>query len=463
VTYDAVVVGAGPNGLAAARVLTRAGRSVHVIEAADGPGGGTRSAELTLPGYVHDVCSTIHALALASPFLRDLEVDLVHPEVPYAHPLDGGRAAVLHRDVARTAEALGKDKGAYERLLRPLVTHWEGIVADTLKPLRPPRHPFAMARFGLGAVQPVSRLAQRFENDEARALLGGAGAHSMLPLDRSPTGGVALMLAMLAHAVGWPAVRGGSQHLADALAKGLDVTYGTPVRSMRDVPRAKAVLFDVTPRQLVAIAGDRLPGRYREALEPLPLRPRRLQGRLGARRPDPLGRNGSPHGRHGPRRRHVRGDRRGGTRAARRPARREAVRPARAADGVRPDPRAGGQAHGVGVLPRPERLDRSRHDRADRGPGRAVRPGFRDLILARATRDSKRRRGAPQRELRRRRHQRRRAGPAAAVHAAGRAAGRRTDAGARLYLCSSSTPPGGGVHGMCGYWAAKAALRKELR
>src|SRR5689334_20923456 len=189
-----VVVGSGPNGLAAAIVLAQAGREVTVLEAEDSVGGGCRSAVLTLPGYVHDVCSTIHALALASPFLRMFDVDLVHPDLPYAHPLDDGRAAVLHRDVAETAKGLGEP--AYERLMAPLVRHWEGIVADTLKPLRPPRHPFAMARFGLGAIQPVTRLTRSFGTEEARALLAGAGAHSMLPLDRSPTGGVALLLAM---------------------------------------------------------------------------------------------------------------------------------------------------------------------------------------------------------------------------------------------------------------------------
>jgi phytoene dehydrogenase-like protein len=471
VTYDAVVVGSGPNGLAAAITLASAGRSVHLVEAAETAGGGMRSAALTLDGFVHDVCSTIHPLVLASPFFRalplaDLGVRLAHPGVPYAHPLDGGRAAVLRRDVGETAAALGKDGAAYERLMRPLVDGWVGVVEGVLAPLRMPGHPFLMGRFGLNAVRSVQALTRKFDTDEAKALFAGAGAHSMMRLDSSPTAGVALMLALLAHAVGWPAVVGGSQVLADALVTDLEklggtLTLGTRVGSMAEVPKAKVVLFDLTPKQVVAIAGDRLPARYRHALERYRYGPGVFKVDWALDGPIPwaateVAQAGTVHV--------------GGT------AEEVAVSEAAVARGEhaeRPyvllaqqstfDPsRAPAGKHTAWAychVPSGSTVDMTERIEAQ---VERFAPGFRDLVLGRATRDTK----AVERhdenyvggdinggvqDLRQ-----------LFTRPVARAVPYRTPVRG-LYLCSSSTPPGGGVHGMCGYWAAQAALQKELR
>lgn len=275
--YDAVVVGSGPNGLAAAITLAREGRSVLVIEGAATPGGGMRSAALTLPGFVHDVCSAIHPLAAASPFFRTLPlekfgVEWIHPPLPLAHPLDGGRAALVERSVEATAARLGEDGDAYRTVFEPLVRDCGKLLRDFLGPLRLPHHPLAMARFGVQALMPASVYARaRFRTGEARALFGGAAAHSIMALGKPATAAFGLVLGMLAHAVGWPMPRGGSQKLADALLAylgtlGVEVVTGRWVRSLDELPPARAVLLDVTPRQLLDIAGNRLPGAYRARL-----------------------------------------------------------------------------------------------------------------------------------------------------------------------------------------------------
>ncbi|MGH2997561.1 MAG: phytoene desaturase family protein, partial [Gaiellaceae bacterium] len=268
----------GPNGLGAAIALAQAGRSVLVLEAAETAGGGTRSAELTLPGFVHDVCSAIHPLALASPFFRTLPLEehgleLIQPPAAVAHPLDDGTAAVLERSLEATAETVGQDGAAWRKLMEPWVRNVDRLLAETLGPLRPPRHPLLLARFGLLALRPASGLAtSRFEGEQARALFAGLAAHSIQPLGRPVTASFGLMLGLLGHAVGWPLARGGSQKIADALVSylrtlGGEVVTGRHVESMDELPPARAVLFDVTPRQLVRIAGKRLPDRYRRALE----------------------------------------------------------------------------------------------------------------------------------------------------------------------------------------------------
>ncbi len=275
--YDAVVVGSGPNGLAAAATLTAAGQRVLVLEAAPTVGGGCRTSELTLPGYRHDVCSAVHPLALASPFFRAFDlagrgVRFGFGPAEYAHPLDGGRAAIVGRDVGQTAARLGADAGAYRRLFDPLARHADAISATVLSDLRhPPRQPLAVAGYGLTALRSAARVAARFRTPEARALLAGVAAHGMMPLSRPPTAGLALYLGLLAHAVGWPVVVGGSGQITEVMAQyvrdgGGAIEADRPISSLRELPSARTVLLDVTPRALIALADDRLPAGYRRAL-----------------------------------------------------------------------------------------------------------------------------------------------------------------------------------------------------
>jgi phytoene dehydrogenase-like protein len=275
---DAVVVGAGPNGLAAAVTLARAGLAVHVIEGAPTPGGGCRTQELTLPGFRHDVCSAVHPLAAASPFFQKIDLaalgaTLRTPKVAFAHPLDGGRAAAVAGSVEETAGGLGADGRSYRRLLAPLVRDVPSTLPEILAPMlrSVPGHPLAMARFGLDGIVPASLLARRFRTEEARALLAGVAAHPMLPLTAPATGGYGLMLMMIAHVVGWPVVEGGSAGLIDALVAELTslggwIETGRWVSSLDGLPPARAVLLDITPRQLAAIAGGSIPGWQGRAL-----------------------------------------------------------------------------------------------------------------------------------------------------------------------------------------------------
>ncbi|MEO9175223.1 MAG: NAD(P)/FAD-dependent oxidoreductase, partial [Gaiellales bacterium] len=274
---DAVVVGSGPNGLAAAIVLAEAGCPVRVLEAAPVAGGGTRTAELTLPGFRHDSCAAIHPLALASPFLRRLPLDahglsFAHPELPLAHPFDDGSAAVLARSVDETVEGLGSDGAAYRALIGPLVEGWEGLVDDLLAPPRVPRHPRTLARFARAGLRSAAHVATvRFATGRARALFAGCAAHSMQPLERPATAAFGMTLLTLGHACGWPAAIGGSQAIADALVAHLRSLGGEletehEVRSLRELGEPAAVLLDLTPRQVVELAGHRLPRRYAGAL-----------------------------------------------------------------------------------------------------------------------------------------------------------------------------------------------------
>jgi phytoene dehydrogenase-like protein len=462
---DAVVVGAGPNGLAAAIALARAGRSVRVLEAAETIGGGSRSAELTLPGFVHDICSAVHPHPLASPFLRELPLDehgleLVQPELALAHPLDDGTAVAFDRSIDVTAASIGgADGAAYRKLMEPLVRDADKLLPAILGPLRPTRHPLALSRFGLLGLRSAEGLAKRFEGPRARALIAGNAAHSMLHLDASPTGAVALVLMLTGHAVGWPVARGGSQAVADALASiarshGAEIVTGHRVERVDELDDAGVVLFDLTPRQIVAIAGHRLPARYRNALERYRYGPGvfkldwALDGPIPWTAPECL-RAGTVH--------------LGGTFE-------EIAASERGDGGQRPyvllsqptvcDPSRAPAGKHVGWaychVPAGSTTDMTA---AIEGQVERFAPGFSERILARASMNAAEMEAynpnyvggdingglMDLRQLFTR--------PVARPVPY-------TTPDERLFICSSATPPGGGVHGMCGYFAAKAALRR---
>ncbi len=272
--YDAIVIGSGPNGLAAAITLAQAGWSVAVYEARDTVGGGMRSAELTLPGFVHDICSAIHPTAQTSPFFRSLDLkqyglEWIHPDIQVAHPFDDGSAALQFRDIDVTGATLGIDAAAYRRLMGPLVNHWEQIQAEVLRPIRvPPHNPLALAHFGVFAGMPAAMMANlAFKDERAKGFFAGFAAHSLLSMDHLASASFGLVLAILGHAVGWPLAKGGSQSIAGALvahlrALGGEIVLSHPVRHIDDLPRARAYLFDTSPRTLATVAGSRLPDGY---------------------------------------------------------------------------------------------------------------------------------------------------------------------------------------------------------
>ncbi len=275
--YDAVVVGSGPNGLAAAITIASAGRSVLVMEAGRTIGGGIRTRELTLPGFNHDVCAAIHPLGLASPFFRSLDLESyglewIHPDVPLAHPLDNEEAVLLHRSVGETAKGLGFDEEAYLRLIAPFVRDWKELVYELLKPLGAPRHVVPLLKFGPLAMRSAVGLAmKRFRGHRARAMFAGNSAHSILPLARPSTAAFGLMMSIMGHAVGWPIAAKGSQSIAKAMSlmlksMGGEIWVNSPVNSLSDAPASRVILFDVTPRQLYEIVGEQFPPGYRERL-----------------------------------------------------------------------------------------------------------------------------------------------------------------------------------------------------
>jgi phytoene dehydrogenase-like protein len=279
VEFEAVVVGSGPNGLAAAIEVARAGHSVCVLEARDTIGGGARSAELTLSGFIHDVCSAIHPTGFASPFFKTLPLakyglEWIHPPAAVANPFDDGTAAILQKSIDRTAATLAGDAQSYARCFAPLAENADKLVPEILAPpIRIPRHPFLMLRFGLQGIQTATGFARRhFKGREAQALFAGIAAHANMPLDVPLTAACGLLLGLTGHAGGWPLVRGGSQRLSQSLAQyfeslGGRIFTGQRVKSFRDVPPARAVFFDVSPRALIKIAGDRFPASYRYELE----------------------------------------------------------------------------------------------------------------------------------------------------------------------------------------------------
>ncbi len=467
-SYDAVVIGAGPNGLAAAIRLAQAGLSVLVVEAEDQIGGGARSSELTLPGFVHDVCSAVHPLAKGSPFFRTLPLEShglewIEPSAPLAHPLDDGTAVLLERSIERTTETLGGDAAAYRKLMTPLVRDWERLDAELLAPLHIPKHPFALARFGLRGLRSARRLAEsRFKRREARALFAGLAAHSAVPLERMATSAFGLVLGMTGHAVGWVFPRGGAGRIADALASylrslGGEIVTGWRVESLDELPRARLVLCDLTTRGLLRIAEDKLPSAYRRRLERYRYGPAVFKVDWALDAPVPWKaeaclRAGTVH--------------LGGT-----------------LEEIAVAEQAAWKGEHAGrpfvLVAQPSLFDETRapvgkhtlwaychvplgsnFDMTGRIEAQIERfaPGFRDLVLARHVMP-----------------------PGALERHNANLVGGDINGGAQdirqlftrpvlrlnpystpikgLYLCSSSTPPGGGVHGMCGYHAAQAALR----
>jgi phytoene dehydrogenase-like protein len=466
---DAIVVGSGPNGLSAAVAIAQAGRKVLVLESANAIGGGCRSEELTLPGFVHDVCSAVYPLAIGSPFFRTLPLaahglEWIEPPLMLAHPFDDGGAAIVHRSLEQTADGLGVDSTSYRRLMGPLIDAWTLVEDSVLGPLRWPRHPLALARFGIQALQSADALARRvFKGNTARGLFAGLAAHSMLPLDSRTTGGVALVLNLMAHVAGWVVPRGGAQILSNALAAHLrslggEVVTGVTVQSIDALPPTRAVLCDLSPKPFLRIAGHRFPPRYRRALE-------RYRYGMGVHKVDwaldgPIPWRNASCARAGTV--HL-----GGTldeitaserdawigRHAERPfvllVQPTQVDPSRAPQGRHIAWAYCHVPHGsdVDMLPRIERqIER-------------FAPGFRDRILARAVMkpaDLERRNanliggdiGAGVSDLR---------------QLIARPTWRGYSTPVRgLYICSASTPPGVGVHGMCGYHAAQRALREVL-
>ncbi|MFN2589256.1 MAG: phytoene desaturase family protein [Actinomycetota bacterium] len=467
---DAVVVGSGPNGLAAAIELAKSGRSVLVLEGEDQPGGGSRSAELTLPGFTHDVCSSIHPLGAASPFFRslplaDLGLRWIHPPAPLAHPLDDGSAAVIERSVDDTAAGLGPDGPAWKRTFGPLVAQLGGLLDDVLAPpAHLPRSPLVLARFASRAARPATMLARRFSTDAARALIAGMAAHSVQPLSRMLTGPIAVLFGLLAHGIGWPVAEGGSQRITDALVAHLrslggDVATGRRVRTVGDVPGAPTILFDVTPRQLARIAGEALPPGYQSLLARFRYGPGAFKVDWALDGPipwaaDACGRAATVH---------IGGTMEeiaGGEEAVWR--------------GEHPD-------RPFVILAQPSLFDPTRAppgrhtawaychvpngsttDMTERIEAQVERfaPGFRQRVLARSVM-------APA-DIERHNENNIGGDISGGAQTLGQLLARpvpRTDPYATpnpaIFMCSSSTPPGAGVHGMCGYHAARSALRRR--
>ena len=464
---DAVVVGGGPNGLTAAVLLARAGLAVGVWEAGDTIGGAASTTELTLPGFRHDLGSAVHPFAAGSPAFRDLALaghglEWLEPALALAHPFDDDDAAMLDRSLARTVERLGP---GYRRLVRPFVGRWDALAPDVMRSLAwpPPRHPLLLARFGLPALAPVELLARRLHNPAGASLLSGMAGHTGLPLSAPVTGGPALMLAIAAHEVGWPIPRGGAQAISDALAGRLlaldgTISTGHPVASLDELPAARAYLLDVAPSAVAGLAGARLPARYTRRLDRYRRGPGVFKVDYALAEPVPW----------------------------RDPACRQAgtVHLGGALEEIgatlRTIARGAAPTRPFVVTAQPTLVDPSRAP-----PGRHTfwayahvpngwpgdltgaienqlerfAPGFRDVVLGRAVSSPAALEAGNANLL---------GGDLANGAVRGRQAVFRPIVAAvpyatphpSVFLCSAATPPGPGVHGMCGYHAARVALRR---
>lgn len=464
--YDAIVIGAGPNGLAAAITLQQRGLAVLLLEGKDTVGGGMRTAALTLPGFLHDVCSAVHPMAVNSPFFKTLPLaahglSYIYPALAAAHPFKDGTAAVLG-SMEETLQTLGADAKVYQSMMAPLLEIWPNIAADALGPLRFPSHPLQMAAFGSKALQPLTRLARCFRQQHARGLLAGMGAHAIQPLDNIATSAIALVLLITGHQQGWPVPRGGAQAIANALAAyftslGGKIETGTYVSSLQQLPSHHAVLLDVTPKQLLQLAGHKFSAWYQWQLKKYRYGMGVFKVDWALSEPIPFAaaacrKAGTVH--------------LGNTLE-------EIARSEKAAAGeFHPE-------HPFVLLAQQSLFD---HTRAPAGKHTAwgychvpngsqkdmtaaieqqvetFAPGFRDVILARHTFNSAELEAYNPnyiggdingglmdiRQL--------------FTRPALRWSPYRTSAKG-IYICSSSTPPGGGVHGMCGYHAAKRALK----
>lgn len=466
-SYDAVIIGSGPNGLAAAILLAQSGRSVLVLEAEETIGGGARSAELTRPGFVHDVCSAVHPLAVGSPFFRALPLERhglewIQPPAPLAHPFDDGTAAVLERSIGMTVETLGGD-AAYQKLMTPLVADWGRLDTELLAPPHIPAHPLALARFGWRGLRSARRLAESaLTTIQARALFAGLAAHSSVPLERMATAAFGLVLGVTGHAVGWAMPRGGAGRITHALASylrslGGEIVTERRVETIDDLPPARLILCDVTPRQLLRLAGHRLPASYRRQLERYRYGPAayKIDWALDAPVPwkaEECLRAGTVH--------------LGGTleeiaaseRASWRGAHADKPFVLVAQPSLFDATRAPAGKHTLWAychVPHGSTFDMT--ERVERQIERFA-PGFGERVLARHVMP-----------------------PAALERHNANLVGGDINGGAQdirqlftrpvlrfnpyrtpvkgLYICSSSTPPGGGVHGMCGYHAARSALK----
>ena len=467
-SYDAIVIGSGPNGLAAAITLARAGARVLVVEARATPGGGMRTQEITLPGFRHDICAAIHPLGLASPFFRDLPLaryglEWILPPVSLAHPLDDGSAVAITRSLDETAAGLGRDAAMWRRLFGPLTEQWQAVLDDLLAPFHLPRHPLLFGAYALPLVAPAALLARAlFRGERARAVFAGMAGHSILPLESSPTAAIGLLLTMLAQRVGWPVVKGGSQAIADALVRyvqalGGDVVCGWEVADLAELPPARAYLFDTAPKGLLQIAGDRLPAGYRRQLERYRYNPGVFKIDWALDGPIPW----TAEACHRSATVHI-----GGALEEIAAAERAVWR------GEHPDrpfvllaqqslfdaTRAPAGKHAAWAychVPSGSTVDMT--DAIERQVERFA-PGFRERILSRATRHAAEMEtynpnyvggdinGGVQDLFQ---HFTR---PSLSLTPY------RTPVKG-IYICSASTPPGGGVHGMCGYYAAQVVLR----